>query len=166
MGSLSDDIYATLRVDGRLVGKTDSRQISKDCWEQEFSFELDKVCNRQKSITKHCVCRTANSKSTCTGTIDAVCVPSPPSSWATSSTRTSHQARQFCRSNPAANYSSASAISTRSLAESRSCSDRSVSSTKNVRRLILITHTKALQKPTTTGQKALAARWVHARGVV
>lgn len=41
------EVTAMLHLDNKLVGQTASRPIGNSCWDQRFSFELDRV--------SHCV---------------------------------------------------------------------------------------------------------------
>ena len=41
--SLTDDVYAMLRVDHRLVGRSDTKPVGRACWEQSFAIELAKA---------------------------------------------------------------------------------------------------------------------------
>lgn len=40
--SLCDDVYATLRVDHKLVASSEMRSIGPQAWDQRFTVELDK----------------------------------------------------------------------------------------------------------------------------
>lgn len=41
--SQSDEVYAALRLDNRVVDTTDSKPMGKDCWIQFFTLDLDRA---------------------------------------------------------------------------------------------------------------------------
>jgi len=41
--SQSDEVYAALRLDNRVVGTTDPKSLSKECWTQSFTLDLDRA---------------------------------------------------------------------------------------------------------------------------
>jgi hypothetical protein len=42
-GSLTDEVYAVLRIDNHIVAQTEARQPGKQCWNQKSSINLDRV---------------------------------------------------------------------------------------------------------------------------
>lgn len=43
--SLTDEVYAIVRIDSHEMGSTDSKPISNHCWDQLFNLYLDRVYN-------------------------------------------------------------------------------------------------------------------------
>ncbi|KAI6191453.1 Kinase domain protein [Aphelenchoides bicaudatus] len=41
--SQSDDVYAALRLDNRVVAVSDTKSMGKDCWNQTFTIDLDRA---------------------------------------------------------------------------------------------------------------------------
>jgi serine/threonine protein kinase len=42
-GSLTDEVYAVLRIDNHIVAQTEAKQPGKQCWNQKSSINLDRV---------------------------------------------------------------------------------------------------------------------------